>query len=115
MAIKITIEGDDKEELLTAAQALVELLGGEDEDDAPADDDDDAPADDDDAPVEDEEPEEDDEAAKLRARIKKLVTGMIKKPGGVDKIRKAFALGKGKKLDQIKDQYLTKVLAALKK
>lgn len=110
MAIKITIEGDDKDELLAAAQALVEMLGGEAEEEVLEDE----PEEESD-PEEDPEPEEEDESDKTRAMIKKYVLALTKKPGGVEKIRKSFALGKAKKLDQMDDKYLPKVLAALKK
>ncbi len=101
MAIKITIEGDDKDELVAQLTTVLEMLGeeaGEEEE------------------VEEEEAEEEEEADPadaLREKIKKKVLALTKKPGGAEKVRKAFAIAKAKKLDQIKDSMLAKVDKAL--
>ena len=112
MAIKITIEGDDKDELLTAAQALVEMLGGEEagEEEEAEEEVEEEEAEEE---VEEEEAEEEDPADALREKIKKKVLALTKKPGGAEKVRKAFAIAKAKKLDQIKDSLLAKVDKAL--
>jgi hypothetical protein len=112
MAIKITVEGDDKDELVAQLQAALEMLGGEAGEEAEEEEAEEEEETEEEE-TEEEESEEEDPSDALRAEIKKKVLLLTKKPGGAEKVRKAFAIAQAKKLDQIKDNMLAKVDKAL--
>lgn len=110
MATKtITISGDDKDELIAEAQAVLEMLGAEapeaEAEEASGDDDEDLTGDGD---TEEEVSEED----ALREKVKEHISKLAKKTGGADKIRAALKASKSSdgKLSGVTDKNM-KVLA----
>lgn len=116
MSIKVTIEGDDKDELLEAAKNLVEMLGGEesgdDDDDNSGDgDDDDNSGGDDDG---DGDGDGDDDNEELLNKVRKQIAKLVKTSDGPDKVKAALAKFKAKKLDQVKSDKIPALAKLLK-
>lgn len=118
MAFKLIIEGDDKDELITALDAAKEMLGGEaessDDDDSGDDDSGDDDAGDDDSG--DDDSGDGDDADEQREKIKKGIVKLSKTSEGANAIRAALTkfAGKGKKLGDVKDAKLPALAKALK-
>ena len=108
---KLTIEGDDKDELVTALNEAAVMLGG-DAAEAPAEEE----------AAEEEagedlvggEDEDCDDMEALREKVKAGVIALSKKAGGSDKVLAAFAKVKAKKLAEVKDDKLATVAKLLK-
>ena len=108
MAIKIVIEGDDKDELIAAATAVLEMLGSE-------------------APAEEEVVEEEaeaeagddlvgeevDESEAIRDKIKSTVLKLAKAKGGPEKVKAAFKKVKANRLADVEDKHLKTVAKLL--
>ena len=109
MAIKITVEGDDKDELIAALDAAKEMLGAEaeessDDDDNSGDDDDDNSGDDD---------NDDDDNEEILGKIRKQIAKLVKTDEGPGKVKAALAKFKAKKLDQVDGSKLPALAKAL--
>lgn len=106
--MQITVEGDDKDELVANMQAALEMLGAEA---AEGGSDDDLMGGGDEGG--DEEEGVDYEA--LREKLKGVVTKLAKTAEGTETAKKALKAIKRAKLGEVEDEELEKFEAALKK
>ena len=113
---KLTIEGDDKDELVTALNEAAVMLGG-DAAEAPAEEEaaeEEAGEEEGDDDLVGGEDEDGDDMEALREKVKAGVIALSKKAGGSDKVLAAFAKVKAKKLAEVKDDKLATVAKLLK-